>query len=58
MWNAKRAASRSGNYNDAKGSRYGTKGIVSDLERGYTWAGIALSVSFALMGVLGAWFGW
>ena len=54
----KEAASRSGNYNDAKGSRYGTKGIVSDLERGYTWAGIALSVSFALMGVLGAWFGW
>jgi hypothetical protein len=32
--------------------------IVSNYRRGTTWAGWLVGASFALMGVLGAWFGW
>lgn len=53
----KEATPRRGNCNGVKRSSR-DQTIVSDLERGYTWAGIALSASFVLMGVLGAWFGW
>ena len=53
----KEATPRRGNcYGVKRSTRDQT--IVSDLERGYTWAGIALSASFVLMGVLGAMFGW
>lgn len=51
------AARSSGNCSRAK-TRTRVNRIVSDWERGTFWAGVLLAVSYVLMGVLGAWFGW
>ena len=51
------AARSSGNCSRAK-TRTRVNRIVSDWERGTFWAGVLLAISYVLMGVLGAMFGW
>ena len=53
----KKAARDSGNYRRAKVSARDAD-IVSDWEKGCLWAGVAVGLSFALMGIIGGQLGW
>ena len=53
----KKAARHSCNCERAKVSARDTE-IVSDWEKGCLWAGVAVGLSFALMGLIGGQLGW
>lgn len=53
-----KAARHSCNYARAKYGSRRTRSIVADYEQATLVAGLLIAVSFGLMLLIGAWFGW
>lgn len=53
-----KTARNSGNYSTPKTSTSGDVKIITEFDRATLVGGLIVAISFGLMMVIGAWFGW